>query len=746
MRCTWCQQNKFLVNVCKIKMDIKVFLSYLTFPPTGSKGTLTAWFKVVTRLLEADCTQKMEQVDGAEVKIEIDVAEDPTASSYSSETQPCVWMSGQKHMLARQHNMEARRGRRKGNFSNAEIAVLLTKVKENHDIIDANSSDGVTTRMKEAVWKEISDAVNLISEAHRTAKNCRKKYQNLKQTSLSMTSSQSVRLATGGCRSVRLTGGTKREDWPQYMDIILDIVKGASTSDIHGELVSKLCGDGVSGDGVSGDGVSGDDSSNQTEKGQGSEDLSQSQGSGEESLHLDTSTPPCSSGPTMAVVHIQGGKAIAVTLSPSQAQHCMGSFSGRGEDLLNSGRDKGDSSLNSGAERGERSLYNSAERGERSLYNSAERGERSLYNSAERGERSLNNGAERGERSLNNGAERGERSLNNSAERKERSLNHGAERGERSLNNGAERGERSLNNGAERGERSLNKGAERGESSLNHGAEIGERSLHNGAERGEHSLNSGAGRGTDLLNSGRDRRECSLYNGAEREERSLNSGRDRRECSLYNGTERGEHSLNSGRDRRECSLYNGAEREERSLNSGRDRRECSLYNGAERGERSLNSGPGRGKDLLYTGAERGEGSLYTGAERWEIPSPSLGGTTTAGLPPGVRHSSVACTSSLERSSSDTSKRTVSPKNLKRKRKMEHSQDRSDYASLVEVEIKKTRLEIQALEQKLEMQEEKHALEMQILQTQLGSEQAKKEILEKQLNSASLESTDCSSSS
>ena len=74
---------------------------------------------------------------------------------------------------------------RKTNWSSSEITVLTEKVEEKLDLIRFQIfrySDSVTNAKKNAAWLEITEAVNAVGVAYRTAQEVRDKCKNLTST------------------------------------------------------------------------------------------------------------------------------------------------------------------------------------------------------------------------------------------------------------------------------------------------------------------------------------------------------------------------------------------------------------------------------------------------------------------------------------------------------------------------------------------------------------------------------------
>lgn len=70
--------------------------------------------------------------------------------------------------------------RRKANFSDREISVLIDKVEDNYKILSAKFSDVITSQEKNKVWNDIAEAVNAVSTVQRTTDELKKKWEDLK--------------------------------------------------------------------------------------------------------------------------------------------------------------------------------------------------------------------------------------------------------------------------------------------------------------------------------------------------------------------------------------------------------------------------------------------------------------------------------------------------------------------------------------------------------------------------------------
>ena len=70
----------------------------------------------------------------------------------------------------------------KTNWSDSEITVLTENVEENLDLIPSKFSNNVTNAKKNTAWLEITEAVNAVGVAYRTAQEVRNKWKNLTST------------------------------------------------------------------------------------------------------------------------------------------------------------------------------------------------------------------------------------------------------------------------------------------------------------------------------------------------------------------------------------------------------------------------------------------------------------------------------------------------------------------------------------------------------------------------------------
>jgi hypothetical protein len=71
--------------------------------------------------------------------------------------------------------------RRKANFSDREISVLIDKVEDNYKILSAKFSDVITSQEKNKVWNDIAEAVNAVSTVEDLKTRTKKKQVKLKR-------------------------------------------------------------------------------------------------------------------------------------------------------------------------------------------------------------------------------------------------------------------------------------------------------------------------------------------------------------------------------------------------------------------------------------------------------------------------------------------------------------------------------------------------------------------------------------
>lgn len=76
---------------------------------------------------------------------------------------------------------QAKREReRKKNFSEAEIEIILSEVELKKHILFSSISSGVTGTGKSKAWKEVTDAVNVVSAVPRTMPEVKRKWFDIK--------------------------------------------------------------------------------------------------------------------------------------------------------------------------------------------------------------------------------------------------------------------------------------------------------------------------------------------------------------------------------------------------------------------------------------------------------------------------------------------------------------------------------------------------------------------------------------
>lgn len=70
--------------------------------------------------------------------------------------------------------------RRRPNFSESEILTLLKEVKKREDIILGKMDHKITDRVKEAAWREVTQAVNQVARVPRRVDESRRKFIDLR--------------------------------------------------------------------------------------------------------------------------------------------------------------------------------------------------------------------------------------------------------------------------------------------------------------------------------------------------------------------------------------------------------------------------------------------------------------------------------------------------------------------------------------------------------------------------------------
>ncbi|XP_059204107.1 uncharacterized protein LOC131983404 [Centropristis striata] len=91
---------------------------------------------------------------------------------------------------------------RKKNFSEAEIEVILGEVESKKNILFSSVSSGVTGTGKAKAWREVTDAVNVVSVVQRTTAEVKRKWFDIKLDAKKRISAHKKSAsATGGGRS-----------------------------------------------------------------------------------------------------------------------------------------------------------------------------------------------------------------------------------------------------------------------------------------------------------------------------------------------------------------------------------------------------------------------------------------------------------------------------------------------------------------------------------------------------------------
>lgn len=102
-------------------------------------------------------------------------------------------------MPKRQYKGDAPDAKRKKNFSNAEVEVLLQEVTKKRLILFSSVSSGCKVTEKKDAWNAITHAVNVVSGEKRTAEEVKKKWFDLKsETKKSIAKQRREMQTTGG--------------------------------------------------------------------------------------------------------------------------------------------------------------------------------------------------------------------------------------------------------------------------------------------------------------------------------------------------------------------------------------------------------------------------------------------------------------------------------------------------------------------------------------------------------------------
>lgn len=95
--------------------------------------------------------------------------------------------------------MASKKERKKSNYSEAEIDVLLMELQMRGKVLFGSLSGGVTTKSKYVAWQAVTQAVNEVGGKQRTLPEVKKKWADLKL--------QSKKRIAAHMAKVRLTGG-----------------------------------------------------------------------------------------------------------------------------------------------------------------------------------------------------------------------------------------------------------------------------------------------------------------------------------------------------------------------------------------------------------------------------------------------------------------------------------------------------------------------------------------------------------
>ena len=111
--------------------------------------------------------------------------------------------------------------KRKVNFSNREIVMLLEGISAEKFVIMSKFQSTITMKKKKEAWKRIMDSINASGVAVRTIDEISKKWKSLKSEAFSNVHSQSK------------TGGGPADKPTPYLDLGLDII-GHKSDAAHG--------------------------------------------------------------------------------------------------------------------------------------------------------------------------------------------------------------------------------------------------------------------------------------------------------------------------------------------------------------------------------------------------------------------------------------------------------------------------------------------------------------------------------
>lgn len=70
---------------------------------------------------------------------------------------------------------------RSTNFSASEVGRLQQLINKYKDVLFCKKTDGVSTKQKEKTWIEIEKEFNSLGETHRTVKQLKYKFENMKR-------------------------------------------------------------------------------------------------------------------------------------------------------------------------------------------------------------------------------------------------------------------------------------------------------------------------------------------------------------------------------------------------------------------------------------------------------------------------------------------------------------------------------------------------------------------------------------
>ena len=112
---------------------------------------------------------------------------------------------------------------RKTNFNYHELRVILDLFKTNASIVNGKFAPSVTQKGKNKIWNSIAVATSACGYAARSPHEVKKKWSDMKRTSIKIASEMKHPKTGGGSATFR----------PWYVDTVLDIL-GEETALVHG--------------------------------------------------------------------------------------------------------------------------------------------------------------------------------------------------------------------------------------------------------------------------------------------------------------------------------------------------------------------------------------------------------------------------------------------------------------------------------------------------------------------------------